>query len=350
MLEYDLLGPLAWGKACGVAELKVTAEDFQVEEVLDIPLTGEGEHLWLWIEKQHLNTEEVAKCIAKIIQIPLGRVSYAGLKDKHALTRQWFSIHLPGKVDPDLTGLESDILKIIKVNRHQRKLQRGTHSANKFIIKLKQLQADHQNLNERITSIATHGVPNYFGLQRFGLGGNNIIQALQWAKQKNSYPAQRAMRSRLLSSVRSYLFNKVLAQRVSMGNWNNLMDGDILSFTTSKSFFPVADLAANDTRFTDLDIHPTGPLWGQQELVTTGTARLLEQQVINDHRSLACWLELVNLYQERRILRLPVANLTWSYVDSSVLQLTFTLPPGCYATAVIRELVTIKSTESRCTY
>lgn len=349
MREVELLGPTAWGDTCGVAQLKASAEDFQVEEVLDIALTGEGEHLWLWVEKRYLNTEEVAKRIARTIQIPLRQVSYAGLKDKLALTRQWFSIHLPGKADPDLSSLESDELHIIKTIRHQRKLQRGTHSANGFIIRLTQLEADQQALTTRLSLIAGQGVPNYFGLQRFGFDGANIVQALEWAV-KQQYPEQRNMRSRLLSSARSYLFNKVLAERVTSGSWNCLMQGDILSFTESKSFFPVEQLATNDARLAELDIHPTGPLWGEGELAASAEALALEQKVLTQFSSLTQWLAIAKLRQERRILRLPVKQLTWHYSEPTVLQLAFTLPAGCFATAVVRELVSIMTTENRCTY
>ena len=132
MNDQQLLGPRAYGEALGSAVLKATAEDFQVDEVLDIPLTGEGEHLWLWVEKRGLNTEEAARRIAKAAGVPLRTVSYAGLKDRQALTRQWFSVQLPGKADPDLSGAENDTLKILKTGRHKRKLQRGAHSANEI--------------------------------------------------------------------------------------------------------------------------------------------------------------------------------------------------------------------------
>lgn len=350
MKEQQLLGPTAWGEICGVAQLKAVAEDFQVDEVLDIPLTGEGEHLWLWVEKRYLNTEEVAKRIARAIQVPLRQVSYAGLKDKLALTRQWFSIHLAGKADPDLTALESDQLHIVKQLRHQRKLQRGTHSANRFIIRLTELEAAApQALIERLQLIAEQGVPNYFGLQRFGLEGGNIEQALDWATEQ-AYPEQRNLRSRLLSSARSYLFNKVLAHRVTEGNWNSLIAGDILSFTDSNSFFPVAQLAEGDTRLANLDIHPTAPLYGDGELATSEQALALEQTVLAEHKPLLTWLQAANLRQERRVLRLPVINLQWQYVAPTILQLSFTLPTGCFATSVVREIVSLKATEDKCTY
>ena len=214
MNEFDLLGPLAYGEALGTAVLKATAEDFQVDEVLDIPLSGDGEHLWLWVEKRGLNTEEAARRLAKAAGVPLRTVSYAGLKDRQALTRQWFSVQLPGKADPDLSGAENDTLKILKTSRHKRKLQRGAHAANGFTLRLTQLNADKDALEQRLQLIAKQGVPNYFGSQRFGWQGGNLGEARDYAARK-ALPEQRNVRSRLLSTARSYLFNQVLAARVA---------------------------------------------------------------------------------------------------------------------------------------
>ena len=150
MNEFDLLGPLAYGEPLGTAVLKATAEDFQVDEVLDIPLSGDGEHLWLWVEKRGLNTEEAARRIAKAAGVPLRTVSYAGLKDRQALTRQWFSVQLPGKADPDMSGAENDTLRILKSTRHKRKLQRGAHAANGFTLRLTQLAGDKEALAQRL--------------------------------------------------------------------------------------------------------------------------------------------------------------------------------------------------------
>ena len=150
MNEYELLGPRAHGEPCGQAVLKAVAEDFQVDEVLDIPLSGQGEHLWLWVEKRGLNTEEAAKRLARAAGVPLRTISYAGLKDRQALTRQWFSLHLPGKADPDLSAAESDSLRILQATRHSRKLQRGAHSANGFTLRLTQLAADREALDARL--------------------------------------------------------------------------------------------------------------------------------------------------------------------------------------------------------
>jgi tRNA pseudouridine13 synthase len=210
MTEFELLGPRAYGDPLGTAVLKAIAEDFQVDEVLDIPLSGDGEHLWLWVEKRGLNTEDAARRLAKAAGVPLRTVSYAGLKDRQALTRQWFSIQLPGKADPDLSAAENDTLKILKSTRHKRKLQRGAHAANGFTLRLTQLQADKAALDQRLELIKKQGIPNYFGAQRFGYDGGNVGEARQYAERK-ALPEQRNVRSRLLSTARSYLFNNVLA-------------------------------------------------------------------------------------------------------------------------------------------
>ena len=240
MTEDQLLGPRAHGGACGSAVLKAVAEDFQVDEVLDIPLSGTGEHLWLWVEKRNLNTEEAARRLARAAGIPARNISYAGLKDRQALTRQWFSLHLPGKADPDLARAEDDTLKILKAGRHQRKLQRGAHSANGFTLRLTELQADRAELDTRLERIKRDGVPNYFGLQRFGFEGGNVHGAREYA-ERQELPVQRNLRSRLLSAGRSYLFNRVLAERVAAGSWNRACVGDLLAFTDSRSFFPAGE-------------------------------------------------------------------------------------------------------------
>lgn len=257
--ELDLLGPRAHGAACGEAVLKAVAEDFQVDEVLDIPLSGEGEHLWLWVEKRGLNTEEAARRLGRAAGVQQKNVSYAGLKDRQALTRQWFSLHLPGKADPDLGAAEGADLRILRRTRHSRKLQRGAHAANGFTLRLTGLRAERAVLDARLERIAADGVPNYFGLQRFGHGGGNLVDARSCAEQ-DLLPANRNLRSRFLSAGRSYLFNRLLAERVAEGSWNRAAVGDLLAFTDSRSFFLAGEEECRDARLAALDLHPTGPI------------------------------------------------------------------------------------------
>lgn len=341
MTEEQLLGPRAWGEPCGTAVLKATAETFQVDEVLDIPLSGEGEHLWLWVEKRELNTEEAARRLAKAAGVPARQISYAGLKDRMALTRQWFSLHLPGKSDPDLSCFAEDTsLRILKTARHSRKLQRGAHSANGFILQLTELNVDKAALEARLNNIVQFGVPNYYGPQRFGHLGGNWEQAVSCAEQQH-LPGSRNLRSRVLSAGRSGLFNQVLAERVRAGTWNQALVGDVLSFTESRSHFLAGEAECGDPRLAVLDVHPTGPLYGAGELSSQGAVRDLERVIAERHSAIVQWLAAADLKQERRILRLPIRDLSWHYPDAKTLQLQFVLATGCFATSVVRELVSI---------
>ena len=352
MNEFDLLGPTAHGAPLGTAVLKATAEDFQVDEVLDIPLSGDGEHLWLWVEKRGLNTEEAARRIAKAAGVPLRTVSYAGLKDRQALTRQWFSVQLPGKADPDLSSAENDTLTILKTSRHKRKLQRGAHAANGFTLRLTQLAGDKDALQQRLERIARQGIPNYFGTQRFGWQGGNLGEARDDAARK-ALPEQRNVRSRLLSTARSYLFNQVLAARVADGTWQKAQVGDLLAFTDSRSFFPAGEAECSDPRLAILDVHPTGPQWGEGDSPAQGAPHELEQSIAEREADLRDWLVRAGMSQERRILRLPIGGLTWHYPEPDILQLEFVLPAGCFATVVVRELVDLVpagQTDSPCVF
>jgi len=352
MTELDLLGPRASGESLGRAVLKAVAEDFQVDEVLDIPLSGQGEHLWLWVEKRDLNTEEAARRLARAAGVPVRSISYAGLKDRQALTRQWFSLHLPGKADPDLSRAEDASLRVLKQVRHSRKLQRGAHSANGFTLRLTALAADHQALDARLEQLKQQGVPNYFGSQRFGHDGGNVHDARQWAERK-ALPEQRNVRSRLLSAARSYVFNQVLGARVADGSWNRAQVGDLLAFTDSRSFFAAGEQECADPRLAILDLHPTGPLWGEGASPAGGDTFMLETAIGDQHLALCQWLAQAGMSHERRILRLPIGGLTWHYPEPDILQLEFVLPAGCFATVVVRELVDLVpagQTDSPCVF
>lgn len=352
MTELELLGPRAHGEPCGTAVLKAVAEDFQVDEVLDIPLSGQGEHLWLWVEKRGLNTEEAARRLGRAAGVSQRNISYAGLKDRQALTRQWFSLHLPGKSDPDLAAAEDETLRILKSVRHSRKLQRGAHAANGFTLRLTRLQADREQLEARLQQLREQGVPNYFGLQRFGHGGGNIDEARHFAGD-DRLPEQRNRRSRLLSAARSLVFNRVLAARIAEGSWQQPREGDLLAFTDSRSFFKAGAAECHDPRLAALDLHPTGPLWGLGDSPAECAAGALEQAIAGTEPALCAWLGAADMKHERRILRLPITSLTWHYPEPDVLQLAFVLPAGCFATVVVRELVDllpVEQTDNPCEF
>ncbi|MET0889622.1 MAG: tRNA pseudouridine(13) synthase TruD [Stenotrophomonas maltophilia] len=330
--------PLAFGAPLLSAKIRTTPEDFQVDELPAFEPSGEGEHLLLTLRKRGANTVHVAKVLAKWAGLPDMGVSYAGMKDRHAVTTQRFSVHLPKRVAPDPALLASDEIEVVESTWHNRKLQRGALAGNRFKLVLRDVQGDPTAIEERLSHIASRGLPNWFGEQRFGRDGGNVPAALAMFGGRRMRPDQRSL---LLSAARSALFNQVLAARVEQGNWDTPLDGEVWMLDGSRSVFgpePWTDLLAD--RLGRFDIHPSGPLWGEGELRSTGAAAELELGAVSDEQSLALrtGLESARLKQERRALRLRPAMLQHQWLAADVLELSFALPPGCYATAVLHEL------------
>ncbi len=330
--------PRAHGDQVLTAQIRMTPEDFRVEEIDGFEATGSGEHLLLTIEKRGMNTAFVAAHLARWAGIPERGVSYAGLKDRHAVTRQRFSVHLPKKIAPDITALETDDLNVLKSEWHAKKLPRGALSGNRFKLILRDVSGEVVAIEERLQAIAALGVPNYFGEQRFGRSGDNIVNVLAMFAGRRMRREQRTM---LLSAARSQLFNQVLAARVEKGCWNRGLDGDVWMLDGSRSVFgpePWTDALA--ARLADFDIHPTAPLWGRGNSRSQETALTLENDAIADPQSLhlRAGLEAAGLKQERRSTRLRPQDLQWSWEAAACLSLHFSLPPGTYATAVLTEL------------
>jgi tRNA pseudouridine13 synthase len=335
--------PRAHGDAVLTARTRVVPEDFLVEEVPGFEPSGSGEHLLLTIEKRGMNTAFAAKRIAQWAKVPELAVSYAGLKDRHAVTRQRFSVHLPKKIAPDLATLESSELRVLEHAWHARKLPRGALAGNRFVLVLRDVDGDRAAIEERLQAIARRGVPNYFGEQRFGRGGGNVAQALAMFAGRR---VRREERTLLLSAARSELFNRVLAARVLAGNWDGPLAGEVWSLDGSRSVFgpePFTDELAR--RLAAFDIHPSGPLWGRGELRTRDEAAALERQALAGEPCAALreGLEQAGLEQERRALRLRPSDLEWHWLAPDALQLAFALPPGAYATVVLAELGAVAS-------
>lgn len=330
--------PLAFGSPLLTAKIRTTPDDFQVDELPAFEPSGEGEHLLLTIRKRGANTVHVAKVLARWAGLPDMAVGYAGMKDRHAVTTQRFSVHLPKRVAPDPALLASDEIEVVHSTWHNRKLQRGALAGNRFKLVLRDVQGDAAAIDERLSLIAARGLPNWFGEQRFGRDGGNVPAALAMFGGRRMRPDQRSL---LLSAARSALFNQVLAERVAQGNWDAPLDGEVWMLDGSRSVFgpePFTDLLAD--RLARFDIHPSGPLWGEGELRSSDAAAALEMDAIGDEQSLAlrAGLEGARLKQERRALRLRPAMLQHQWLQPDVLELSFALPPGCYATAVLHEL------------
>lgn len=330
--------PLAFGEPLLTAAIRSVPEDFQVDELPAFEATGEGEHLLLEIRKRGANTVAVAKQLAQWAGVSEMGVSYAGQKDRHAVTTQRFSVHLPKRVSPDVATLESGEIQVISATWHNRKLQRGALAGNRFKLVLREVQGNQAAIDARLRLIAERGLPNWFGEQRFGRDGGNVPAALAMFGGRRVRKDQRSM---LLSAARSALFNRVLAARVEQGNWDQPLDGEVWMLDGSRSVFgpePMSEALAE--RLARFDIHPSGPLWGTGELRATGEALALESAALADEQAIALrsGLEEAGLKQERRSLRLRPALMQHQWLQPGVLEICFALPPGCYATAVLHEL------------
>lgn len=328
--------PFAFGGPPLNGVLRARPEDFEVEEVLGFEPSGAGEHLMLWVEKRGANTEWVARQLARIAGIgPVG-VGFAGLKDRHAVTRQWFSLHLPGRDAPDFAATPVEGVRVLAAHRHARKLPRGALAGNRFRLVLREVAGDHAGAAAVLARIATEGLPNAFGEQRFGREGGNLDRARAMFAGRR---VDRAERGILLSAARSAIFNRALAARIVDGSWNRLLEGDVAQLDGSGSVFgpvvPDAELAA---RCAALDLHPTGPMWGRGEPRSTLGVRALEEAAAAGLPDLAAGLAAADLRQERRALRVRVEALAHR-VDGDALHLDFGLPAGAYATALVRELL-----------
>jgi len=325
----------AFGQPPVSGVIRQSLDDFVVDEVLGFELDGEGEHVCLHMRKRGMNTEEVARRIAKLAGVRQMDVSYAGLKDRYAVTTQWFSIYLSNKPEPDWHSLESEELTIVEVSRHGRKLRRGTLKANRFTLVVRQLQGDTVLLSERLEKVKTQGVPNYFGEQRFGRA--NLDRASDLFAKRIKV-RDRHKKGMYFSAARSALFNAVLAYRVELATWNQAMVGEVMMLDGSHSVFNADEV--DDTliqRLREFDIHPTGPLWGRGRLATADEVLELEEQVLEPYFDWREGLENAGLKQERRALRLLPANMTWVLAEDA-LRLSFELPSGTYATSVLREI------------
>ncbi len=335
----------AWGGPPLTGVLKSAPEDFVVEETLSFSADGLGEHDLVRIEKRGANTEWVARGLARFAKVPQVAVGFAGLKDRHAVTRQHFTVQLPGR-SVDWSTLELPGVTVLSVARHSRKLKRGALVGNGFELVLRDVAGSREQAEGVLQRLRTAGAPNYFGTQRFGQGGGNLVLARRLFAGEH---LDRSERSFALSAARSAIFNSVLDRRVRLGNWNRVIAGDLCNLAGRRAWFGPVELDdVLEQRCADLDIHPTGPLWGTPAAPTASACAELEDACAQSWPELAAGLLAAGVESERRPLRAVPESLTWTWLSdgptgraNAALVLRFGLPPGAYATALIRELIEV---------
>jgi tRNA pseudouridine13 synthase len=325
--------PRAWGESLGEGRLRCRPEDFFVREHTGLQLRGQGEHLYVQLRKTGQNTRWVAKRLAEFAGVPYKSVSYAGLKDRHAVAEQWFSLHLPGATDPDWANFELDGVEVLQASRHDKKLRQGQLSYNRFQLTVRECTLVHNDqLEERMRHLSNHGVPNYFGPQRFGRNSANLELVLRAPELRR---LKRETRAFAISSLRAGLFNGYLAERVRAGTWLEELPGEA---TVSDRPRGVAEA---DVSVFGSERLPAGVLWGRGMAGSAAHVQQLEEAFFSGFPAVCAALDRVGARFSRRVLRARVGGLQWRY-DEGVLQLEFALGPGVFATAVLREIMNVE--------
>ena len=335
--EAALAPPRAYGMPPASGVLRAEPEDFVVEEELGFAPAGSGAHLLLKVRKRNANTQWVARELTRLAGCRPADAGYAGLKDRHAVAVQWFSVPRP-RAAVDWRERRSGEFEVLEVHEHTRKLPRGALAGNRFAVRIRAPDGDGSGLGARLAArleaIARGGVPNYFGAQRFGRDAGNL--------QRLGTPLQRLpphQRGFVLSAARSVIFNAVLAARVSEGSWERLRAGDLANLDGRGSVFRVEVVDAELLeRCRRLEIHPSGPLWGEGDPGSAGEVQELEKTVAARYPDAAAACAAAGMAQERRSLRIAVHELRCE-VEAQAVRLHFRLARGCFATAVLAELI-----------
>jgi tRNA pseudouridine13 synthase len=315
--------------------IKVAPEDFVVIETLGFEPEGQGEHDLLLIEKRGVNTEWLARQLARYAGVAPVAIGYAGLKDRHAVTRQHFSVQLPGRTI-DWGNLAIQGVRVLHRTRHSRKLQRGALKGNRFELRVRGIAGDRERASRQLAAIARAGFPNRFGEQRFGHDEGNLDLARRLFAGAR---LKRSERGFAISAARSAIFNAVLDARVGDGSWNQPRDGDLMQLDGRSAFFgPIEADAVLTGRCERGEIHPTGPLWGAGPPATAGEVRALEIELAAQFEGFSEGLVAVGAEHERRALRAMARELAWSFEGDDLL-LSFRLPAGAYATALLAEVI-----------
>ncbi len=348
--RFALASPRAVEPVAGRARIRLQPEDFEVIEDLGFEAAGQGPHLLLRVRKRNANTGWVARELARSIGVRDFDVGYAGLKDRHAVTTQWFTVPSRGRsgetrTPADWVGVQGEGYEVIEAHVHNRKLPRGALAGNTFKILLREFEGDAALLERRVNEIARTGVPNYFGPQRFGRELSNLRRGEGGRGEGGRGEGGRGGQGLVWSAMRALLFNAVLAERVERGSWVELKLGERANLDGRNSTFLVDTVDETiHSRLAMLDIHPTGPLFGAGESGIAGEIAALEAEVLERFPEFVGPLGEARVEPGRRPLRVAVRDLSLEWLQPTrTARLSFRLRPGSFATAVLRELLDVEN-------
>ncbi|MCP4431904.1 MAG: tRNA pseudouridine(13) synthase TruD [Gammaproteobacteria bacterium] len=329
-----------YGKPAIKGRLKTTAEDFLVDEELGFEPTGEGEHLFILVEKNGLTTPELIEKVARDAGIKPRDIGYSGLKDKVAVTRQWLSLYLPGKIQSPISSV-GDGYTILRQIWHNRKLRPGTHRFNRFEVLLRDVDQIDLKTHQQIESIKTSGMANYFGQQRFGVTSGNVWHALQvFSNARKTRKLSRSKKSLYLSALRSELFNQILSKRIEANIWQEPVQGDVFMLRGSQSVFQETLTEEMLSRYREFDISSTASLFGTGVDMLCEEALQIEKQVYSDNPDICNCLLEQGVKRQKRALRVVVNDFSYDYqAEEQQLRLTARLPRGSYFTSLLNHFV-----------
>ena len=318
--------------------IKQQPRDFEVVEELGFEPSGEGEHLFLEIEKTGLTTAQLVDRVARDYALQPRAIGYSGLKDKNAVTTQWLSLHLPGREAPAREAA-GDGYRVLRARRHRGKLRRGTHRANFFRVTLREVEALPAATREQIAALRACGMANYFGPQRFGRARDNVEQALAQLGSRQLKPRRRSL---LISALRSHLFNQVLSRRIAAGLWDEPLDGDVFMLRGSHSIFSEPPTAELRRRFAELDIAATASLYGDGPERLGGEALRIERRVFDENREIRTCLDRLRVKRQMRALRVVAESFEYDYAAGArCLRLQLRLPAGSYLTSLLGHFIAV---------
>ena len=349
LTEQDALSvlPVLTANLPGVGGgIKVEPEDFVVEEIPAYLPSGAGEHLFLWVEKRDTSADYLLRHLARTLGISVRDIGMAGRKDRRAITRQWVSV--PSWTKPKIDEVSNEDVQILDAKEHGNKLRTGHLKGNRFEILVRDAATDGLARAEAIIQVLKdRGFPNFFGPQRFGIDGSTIAEGLQLLSRSKS-KIRRGPKFRLqLNAVQSFLFNEVLSKRLKEGLVDQVLLGDVLQVVASGGAFYAEDLAKEQQRVDQGEVVITGPLFGPKMKAPLETVAQRETEVLKESGlQLAAFSRFTKLTRgARRPFLIRPEKLDASDDSNGGLRFSMTLPPGCYATVTLRELM--KSESSR---
>ncbi len=333
-LRYPYGRPLTGGL------LKIRPEDFRVDEHLGFIPSGDGEHLFLHIEKTNLTTFDLVDRVARDFDLKQRDIGYSGLKDKQAVTRQWLSLQLPGQMRdfqmPSMNGYQ-----VLDQGWHHRKLKPGTHCANTFEVVIRDISDFNELSLQQIELIKREGMANYFGQQRFGEQADNVSRALRvFTNPRKTRKLSRSKKSLYISALRSYLFNQILSRRIENDLWSEPVPGDIFMLAGSRSIFTAAIDEEVYRRYQEFDISSTASLVGEGNNQLSGQAKEIEDTVCADNTDIIECLHRLKAKQQMRSLRVKVEGFDVRHKrQEQILMIQARLPRGCYFTTLLNHFI-----------